>query len=231
MKSSKKGIMIDSFARIIIMVLLVFVAFAFGKKIVGAFVGSDAPQHLDTFAGELSSLKNHESKEAFITLDSGMAVIGFSSGSDEFRCYGCFQGRDTFSDKLLYYSMKKPPGSECSGKSCVCLCLDEFSAAEIDRGESRPLYCKKFYCQAMEQDIAMEIYLEGSIRQKGITMANYPYWENGFMFVRTNNADTPSNGMTPANNEGKQTVCIAKRNLEGKFYVGAYPAPCLGQPE
>ena len=66
-------------------------------------------------------------------------------------------------------------------------------------------------------------------RKKGIDLATYPYWENGFMFVRASNPEIPSNGMTSANTDRKQTVCIAKRKMGDIFYAGAYPAPCLGE--
>lgn len=229
MIKSKKSIMIESLSRIIIMVILVFLAFYIGKKIVGAFSGSDAPKNLQTFADEMNSLKSGESKEAFLTLDSEMAVIGFIKTSAEFRCYGCFQDRETFSDRLLYYAIEKPTNYECKDKACACLCLKGFSAEEITESESRKIFCQKYYCRPIEFDIAPEISLEGPIRLRKITMANYPYWQNGFMFVRANDPDTPSNGMNPTNNERKQIACISGKNMNGNFYVGAYPAPCLSK--
>ena len=227
MIKGKKSLMVETLSRIIIMVILVFLAFYIGKKIVGTFSGSDAPQRLEVFAEEMNSLQNGEIKEAFLIMESGMAVIGFVKNTNEFRCYGCFQDRESFSEKLLYYSMKKPTNSECSEKACACLCFKGFAAGEITESGARKLSCDKTYCRTIDADISPEISLEVPIRLRKITLANYPYWENGFLFVRANDADTPSNGMNPANGERKQTVCIAKRKIGETFYAGAYPAPCI----
>src|SRR3989338_4299878 len=103
MIKGKKSLMVETLSRIIIMVFLVFVAFYIGKKIVGAFSGSDAPKYLEIFAEEMNSLEAGVSKQSFLVMESEMAVVGFSKKSAEFRCYGCFQDRETFSDRLLYY--------------------------------------------------------------------------------------------------------------------------------
>ena len=66
MIKGKKSLMVETLSRIIIMVILVFLAFYIGKKIVGAFSGSDAPQRLEIFAEEMNSLQNGETKEAFL---------------------------------------------------------------------------------------------------------------------------------------------------------------------
>ncbi len=217
---------LEEFVKIILTLILVFLVFKIGEKIAYTFGGSNAPRELENFIKELDELPEGEIKESFIMLDPDMALIGFSKNADEFRCYGCFQGRETFSDQLLYYSRKKPIASECKDKTCICLCLEGFGSVDTKDG-SKILTCKKFFCRTLKQDIASKISLEGPIRFRKITMFNYPYWQNGFFFVRSSNADFPSNGMNPSNQENKQLVCIGKKRLKDETYVGAYPAPCL----
>lgn len=224
----KKGMAIEALMRIIIAVILLFIAIKIGKEVISIFAGSDAPKSLETFTEELNNLDNGVSKQSFIILDSDMAAIGFSKSAAEFRCYGCLSDRE-YSGKLIYYSMKKPAYSECIDKACACVCLGDFSSLPASEGEARELYCRKFYCRTINTDISPKISLQGPLQKKGISLATYPYWENGFMFVRASSPDTPSNGMTSANTGRKQIVCIAKRKIGDSFYVGAYPAPCLDE--
>ena len=219
---------IEALMRIIIAVILLFVAIKVGQKVINIFAGSDAPKSLETFADEINNLQNGESKSEFLILDPDMAVIGFGKNAAEFRCYGCLSDRE-YSDKLLYYSMKKPSYSECIENACACVCLSDFSALPASQGEARELYCRKFYCRTINTDIAPRISLQGPLQKKGVSLATYPYWENGFMFVRAGSPETPSNGMTSPNTDRKQTVCIAKRGIGDIFYTGAYPAPCLSE--
>src|SRR3989338_1854243 len=177
----KKGMAIEALMRIIISVILLFIAIRVGQKVISIFAGSDAPKSLETFTEELNDLKNDESKAAFVILDPDMAVIGFSKRATEFSCYGCLNDKE-YSGKPIYYSMKKPAYSECSDKACACVCLSDFSALPISQGEARELYCRKFYCRTIDMDVAPKISLQGPLQKKGIDLATYPYWENGFMF-------------------------------------------------
>lgn len=224
----KKGFTmgLEEFVKIILTLILVFLVFKIGETIAYTFGGSNAPKELENFLKEIEALPEGETKESFIMLDPDMALIGFSKNADEFRCYGCFQDRETFSERLLYYSRKKPIASECKEKACVCLCLEGFGSVDAVDG-SKSLICKKTFCRTLTQDIAPKISLEGPIRLRKITMLNYPYWQNGVFFVRSSNAEFPSNGMNPSNRENKQLVCIGKKKLNNEVYVGAYPAPCL----
>lgn len=224
----KKGMATEALVRIIIAVILLFIAIKVGQKVINVFAGSDAPKSLEDFTQEINDLKNGESKSAFVILDPDMAVIGFGKSAAEFRCYGCLSDRE-YSGKLIYYAMKKPAYSECSDKACACVCLSDFSALPASEGEARELYCRKFYCRTISIDVAPKISLQGPLQEKGISLATYPYWENGFMFVRASSPETPLNGMTSANTDRKQTVCIAKRKMGDIFYAGAYPAPCLSE--
>ena len=76
-------------------------------------------------------------------------------------------------------------------------------------------------------DIAPKILLQGAIQKKGINSGPYPYWENGFMFIRASSQNTPLNGMINLNSDRTQTVCVSKRKIGDTFYAEAYPAPCL----
>jgi len=224
----KKGFTmgLEEFVKIILTLILVFLVFKIGEKIAYTFGGSNAPKELENFVKELDLLPEGETKESFIMLDPDMALIGFSKTIDEFRCYGCFQDRETYSTQLLYYFRKKPIVSECKDQACVCLCLEDFGSSNAESG-NKALTCKKTFCRPLIYDISPRISLEGPTRFRKITMLNYPYWENGFFFVRSSNADFPSNGINPSNQENKQLVCIGKKRLNNEVYVGAYPAPCL----
>src|SRR3989344_8229792 len=223
--NKKKGMAIEALMRIIIAVILLFIAIRVGQKVISIFAGSDAPKSLETFTEELNDLKNDESKSAFVILDPDMAVIGFSKSATEFRCYGCLNDKE-YSGKLIYYSMKKPAYSECSDKACACVCLSDFSALPASEGEARELYCRKFYCRTLTTDIASDLSLQGPRKRSGVDLPSYPYWQNGFMFVRATSSSTPSNGMNPPNSDRKQAICIAKINRGGNFYSAALPLAC-----
>ncbi|MEK6892280.1 MAG: hypothetical protein AABX25_03785 [Nanoarchaeota archaeon] len=224
----KKGMAIEALMRIIIAIILLFIAIKVGQKVISIFAGSDAPKSLEDFTQELNDLKNGESKSAFVILDPDMAVIGFSKSATEFRCYGCLSDRE-YSGKLIYYAMKKPAYSECSDKACACVCLSDFSALPASEGEARELYCRKFYCRTLTTDIASDLSLQGPSKRSGVDLPSYPYWQNGFMFVRATSSGTPSNGMASPNSDRKQTVCIAKINRDGNFYSAALPLACASQ--
>lgn len=226
---SKKGLAIEALIRIIIAVILLFIAIKVGQKVIDIFAGSDAPKGLESFAEEINGLKRiEEFKSAFIVLDPDMAVIGFSRDAADFRCYGCITDEFSAAGKTIYYTMKKPTYIECKGKPCACVCLGDFSVLPASHGDARELYCRKYYCRSLEIDIAPDVSLQGPLRRSGIDRSSYPYWQNGFMFVRASSPDTPSNGMIPANSERKQAVCIARISREGNPYVAALPLQCAG---
>ena len=230
----KKGMAIEALMRIIIAVILLFIAIKVGQKVASIFSGSDAPKSLETFTDDINNLGNGESKQSFIILDPNMAVIGFSKNAVEFRCNGCIQETAEFKDGVRpsnpnldqYYSMKKPSYSECTNNACVCVCLSDFGVLPNSHGDSRELYCRKFYCRTINTDVSPKIYLQIPLQKKKIVLPAYPYWENGFMFSRRSSSNIPSNGMDTANTERSQVVCITKTKIADIYYSQAYPAPC-----
>ena len=215
--------------RIIIMAVLVVIIFNIGKQVAEAFFGSsNSAQSVENIVAELSSLQNSERRQAFLTLDEGTAVIGFSKNAKEFRCYGCQQVYGTaFSEKLLYYSVDKPSNKECNGKSCICACLKGFTLGSVSGSESK-INCKSFSCKTLNDDLPSKISLEDALKNRNIQIASYPYWENGFFFVRRGSAETPLNVMMPPNDISKITVSIEKKQINNNVFVAACPmAPCI----
>ena len=209
--------------RIIIAIVLVVIVFNIGKKVAFAFFGgSDALQSFENLAKELNSLKD-TSKQTFLSLDEGTAVIGFSKTTREFRCYGCPQ---ILSPTQFYYLVQKPSNDDCKDKPCMCLCLKGFRSSSLSDSESR-ISCDSFYCQTLNEDIAPKLSLEEPLKKRNVQLANYPYWENGFMFVRRKNSETPLNGMPP-NDIKKITLFIERKTTGGNIYLGACPtSPCI----
>lgn len=228
MIKSKKGIVIEALMRIIIMIVLVVIVFNIGKRIANTFFGGDSNlKSFDNFFSEINSLDDG-GKEVFLSMDEGTAVIGFSKNAKEFRCYGCEQVYNSkYSDKLLYYSIKKPSNEYCNGKTCVCLCLKGFRKSPYSGDESK-INCESFSCKELKQDIYSKISLEEALKKKGMSIAVYPYWENGFFYVRSKNTETPLNGMFPPNDIMKTTLYIEKKKINDNVYLGACPLlPCI----
>ena len=221
---NKKAIVVEALMRIIIAVVLVVIVFNIGKKVALAiFGGGDALQSFENLAQEINSFRGIESKQTFLSMDEGTAVIGFSKNTKEFRCYGCPQA---FSPTPFYYSIQKPSNDNCNGKPCMCLCLKGLKSSPLSGSESK-VTCDSFSCQTLTEDISPKISLESSLKKRNIQLENYPYWENGFFFVRRGNAETPLNGM-PSNDIRKITLFIEKKTAGNNVYVGACPtSPCI----
>ena len=181
MMTNKRAILPDTFAGIIISTILFFVVLGIGKVAFDAyFGGSQAIKSLNDFTVELNSqeFKNGEIRQTFLSLEKGMAVIGFSRNTQDFRCYGCPQG---YSENLLYYSINKPTNQECDNKPCVCLCKKDLKI-EATIGDGTKVACGNFICRGLNNDIINKISLESNLREKNIQFQNYPYWEKWLLF-------------------------------------------------
>ena len=218
-----KKAMVEALMRLIIAIVLVVIVLNIGKNIASAFFGgSDALQSFENLAKEINTFRD-ESKQTLLYMDEGTAVIGFSKNMKEFRCYGCPQ---TFSPTPFYYSIQKPSNENCNDKPCVCICLKGFRSSPILGSESK-INCDSFSCQALNEDIAPKISLEESLKKRNVQLASYPYWENGFFFVRRKDSETPLNGMPP-NDIRKITLWIEKKNVGNNNYVAVCPvSPCI----
>lgn len=231
MIKSRKAMIIEALMRIIIAIVLVVIVFKIGKNVAEAFFGgSDALKSFDDFANEINSIRDDEGKQVLLSLDKGTAVMGFSKNSKEFRCYGCEQAYGSaFSQKLLFYSIQKPDNEQCNGKPCMCICLKNLKKGNYVEDESK-VSCESFSCRAIKKNIYNRISLENALKKKGIGTSDYkyPYWENGFFFVRRKNSETPLNGMIPPNDARKITLFIETNKIGQEAYVAACPElPCI----
>lgn len=231
MIKNRKGLVVEALMRIIIAIVLIVIVFKIGKNVAEAvFGGSDALKSFENLANEINDLKDDEGKQALLSLDEGNAVIGFSKNSKEFRCYGCEQVYGLLSSpNLLFYSIKKLSNEQCNDKSCICMCLKNLKKEDYIGDESK-VSCESFSCRSIKEDIYNKVSLENALKKKGIGTSGYkyPYWENGFYFVRRKNTDTPLNGMIPPNDIRKITLFIEKKNIGSTTYVAACPElPCI----
>lgn len=224
---NRKGL-IEALMRIIIMAVLVVIVFNIGKKVAeAAFGGNDALQSLENLANEMDSLREGQSTQAFLSMDEGMAVIGFGKSGNEFRCYGCEQATiTTFTPTILYSSVAKPSNKECSNSACICACFK--STLNQEPSGNFKINCESTSCKSLKFDIPKKISLDMALKSRNIQIATYPYWENGFFFVRSNvGKNTPLNGM-PYNFDRKITLYIEKKLANNEILVAACPlAPCI----
>ena len=233
--NSKKGLIIEALIRTVIAVILVVVVLNIGKnagEAAGLWGTSQSMKSLGNLADKLNSpdLKDGDSRQEFITLDKGTALIGFSKNTKEFKCYGCQQVYGSaFSDKLLYYSIDKPSNRECAVNACICACSKDFALGAISDTQTK-INCGSFSCRTLNDDLPSRISLEDALKNRNIQIASYPYWENGFFFARRGSAETPLNGMMPPNDAIKITVYIEKKQINNNAFVAACPmAPCIQQ--
>ena len=221
---NRKGLIIEALMRIIIMVVLVVIVFNIGKKVAeAAFGGNDALQSLDNLANEMNSLQERRSTQAFLSMDEGMTIIGFSKSGNEFRCYGCQQATIAApSQNVLYSSITKPPNKECSNSACICACFK--STLNQEPSGNFKINCESISCKSLKFDVPKKISLETALESQNIQLGGmYPYWENGFMFARRKvGANTPLNGML-YNDERKITLYIEKKLANNEILVAACP--------
>lgn len=231
--------MVEILMRIGIALVLLFAAFKFGKSAASIiFDKSEATESFNKLADDINSLKlgtgeDFVIKPTFISLDRGTAFIGFSKNTREFRCYGCINPKAFQREGEFYYSINKPSNEECNNKPCVCFCKKDFVRVSqslenaLSRNEVK-ISCGTFICRKLNEDIVNRISLEDSLRKRGQTLISYPYWENGFFFVRIKDDKTPLDGMVPPNEVRKLRIGIEKKKVNGQVYVTACPdLPCI----
>lgn len=231
MIKNKKGIIVDALIRIIIAILVVLAVFNIVKRVAEAFFGgNEALQSFENLIDKMNSLENDEGKQIIVSMDEGNAIVGFSKSIKEFRCYGCLQTNSKyFSANLLYYSIEKPSNSACNNNPCACVCLKGLSADSnsgyILNANFVNVNCERFSCKTLKDDVPTKISLETALKKKNILLADYPYWENGFFFVRSKDV---SNGINLLEDIKKVIVYIEKRTINQNNYVAACPElPCV----
>ena len=230
MIKDKKGFALEALLRTTIAVVLAYIAiFHIGKPAAEAAFGSnDASQSFDRFVNEINSLQEGPGKQSLVALDEGTAVIGFSKNTKEFKCHVCQTVYGQAYSELYYYSINKPSNPECSDKACACLCVKGLTIDQSS-GTERKINCGQFSCRTLNKDIDIvaKISLEDALKKRGVSIATFPYWENGFFFVRRKNPSTPLNGMPP-NDARDITLFIEKKRLNQELYVGVCPSlPCI----
>ncbi|MBI2541388.1 hypothetical protein HYV80_01640 [Candidatus Woesearchaeota archaeon] len=231
MIKSRKGVAlpVEFLVRVLFMIFLVIVVFNVGKEagkyIFAGFFGTDLEKNFEEFADELNKpfTANAPSRQAFITLDSNTAIIGFSTSADSFRCFGC--GSES-PDITSFFD--KPNSNECSGKSCVCLCPKPL---QINTG-TKPyeMKCDKIKCIAINKDIAETVELKNYIDKiEKETQVEYRYlknakWTGGFLFERHSRGDFVSNGI-PQPQGRKFSVYVNKEGTGDNFFLSVCPGP------
>lgn len=225
----RKGVAlpVEFFVRVLLMIFLVIVVFNIGKEagkyIFSGFFGTDLEKNFMEFADELNKpfTADVPSRQAFITLDSNTAIVGFSTSADSFRCFGC--GSES-SDITSFFD--KPNANECSGKSCVCLCPKPL---QIDKGKKPyEMKCDKIKCIPINKDIAETVELKNYIDKiEKETQAEYRYlknakWTGGFLFERHSRGDFVSNGL-PQPQGRRFSVYVNKEGTGDKFFLSICP--------
>lgn len=159
-----------------------------------AILDEDDLGKFNALVDELSELPSGKSVSAKIMLSKGNAVIGIGSGADAFKCYGC--PRDIMSSRTLVYEFPRSKTTNCGGDSCICRCagVGQSPIVEFERYE---ITCTSIACRKVGFELLQRISLEPIFREEEITRAEYPYWENGFFYVRAKSGgdrETPFNG-------------------------------------
>ena len=247
MISNKRGAgteTIEILLRVIVALVLLYYAFKFGKSAADIFLGkSEAIDSLNQLAKDMNALqldgnRNFISKETFIYLDKGSAIVGFSKNAKEFRCYSCEESNSEYQPDMILtniifysYSIDKPFNQECNDKPCICFCKKDFIKGELD-GDQIKITCGSFVCSSLDTDIYIRIPLQEALKSNGINLALPPYWENGFFFNRAKlpktYPNTMSNGMMFPNYESKLKIGIEKKKINNQIYVAAcMKLPCL----
>lgn len=220
-----KGLAVEHLARTIIMISLVIVVLFIIKDPAEAALkslfSSNLESSLKEFVGEIDNLQVR-SKQIFLPLDKNTAIIGFSSKTKEFRCFGC--GLDT-KDVTSY--INKPDSEQCKDRACICLC---YSLKLPDtRGKySYEMKCERMSCEVLKKDLFDVIehknYLE-KLEKQGQTdysKLKNARWEGGFLFEKHSRGDFVSNGL-PQKQEPKFTVVVIQENTVDDVYVAVCP--------
>lgn len=229
MLSHKKGLVLSALMRVIIAIVTLVVVFSACSEIADIFMGNKASaNNFPQFVDEFNSLKNFEARESIITLPEDAAIIGFSEGAGQFRCIAC---GNQYSPNEYYFEIEKPDNAACESTSCACVCFGtSLGGQERQRNaDVRPFNCEQASCKKITHKILESTSLEAALRDEGRQLVNYPKWENGFIFIRS---DSVSNGYTPAGSkrERRFTVSIERQDIDGEPRVAACPVlPCFPQ--
>ena len=229
MIKGKKGVSlpVEFLVRVLIMIFLVIVVFnigkTVGKSLFSGFFGNDLEKNFDEFANELNKpfTVDVPSRQAFITLDTNTAIIGFST-SKSFECLSC--GSGSLGTTSVF---EKPNIEECNGKSCVCLCP---KALQMTGSNPYKMKCDKIKCKSLNKGLAESIELKNYIekaereQQRDYSFLKNAKWNGGFLFERHSRGTFTSNGL-PQPLGRRFTVYINKAGTEDKFYLAVCPGP------
>lgn len=222
----KKGLVLNALMRIIIAIVTLFFVFKACTAVADVFTGTKGyTSSFSQFVDEVNTLKNLEAREAIVTLPEASAIIGFAKSTDQFRCIGC---GNQFSSTEYFFEIPKPDNEACKTTSCACLCFDASLGEQSQQGNFniRPFNCEQASCKKITHDIMEVISLEKAVRDQGRQLANYPKWEGGFIFIRS---DDISNGYKKEENR-RFTVAIERQDIGGGPRVAACPVlPCFPQ--
>ena|SRR3989338_271837 len=135
----------------------------------------------DKLVDELEKLPSGKSVGTVIKLNSGNAIIGINKGADAFKCHGCHQ--DIYSPETLVYEFPRNKASGCGSDSCICRCagIEQKPIVGFERYE---LTCSSISCRKVNFELLQRVSLEEIFKEEEITKSEYPYWENGFFYVR-----------------------------------------------
>lgn len=232
MIKGKKGVSlpVEFLVRVLIMIFLVIVVFnvgkTVGKSLFSGFFGNDLEKNFDEFVDELNKPFSIDvpSRQAFITLDTNTAIVGFSSSSNNFKCFNCGSGN---SRAPLTSEFEKPAINECRGKSCVCLCP---KGLQITDSNPYKMKCDKMKCRTINKELAESVELKNYIekiereQQTDFSFLKNAKWTGGFLFERHSRNTFTSNGL-PQPPGRRFTVYVNKDGTEDKFYITLCPGP------
>jgi hypothetical protein len=224
-KISRKGVGFIDFVRIALGVALFMVSCSIVGKVYDSAKGGVGAQSSEKLANQLNSLSLGEAPQVLLTLDKESAIVGFSKNTADFRCVGCPKELRTGGNRYAY-TIQKPAVPECTAKPCVCFCSRPTSAG-IENTQTIELYkltCKSFTCTSLSTDIPSFTSLEKAFPAATLGEREYPYWQNGFFFARS---DSISNGVRM--NSQQQITAYLESNALGKdTFSNACPRlPCV----
>jgi hypothetical protein len=200
-KFGKKAIALLALITTLIAVISVIAALAITKDIAGKFFGGRAElKYFREFVDNINSMKEPGSAPYSIALSKGSAIIGIAKNKPGFICHNCKRAVLIGMTKLTGdFRFARPDNEECAiENSCICLCRN--SKAE----KNDEIACSKIICEELNFDIIEKITIS---KDKGI------YWENGFLYSRFNDRDTPFNGVY-AGYQGRNTAAYYSKTLE-----------------
>ena len=226
----KKAIVFEAFARILLMIIAIWVVFNVGKLIAqAAGIGrSNIGEEFDRLVNQINELKAGDVNHIFVTLDSNTAMVGFSKSSTRYECYNC----GTEKNGLTSF-FKKPDKAECNGKACICLCNNWLSKDTPEYSISNIPYelkCDGMKCLELKegQDLAgvteLKLYFEeiSKTEPQKYDKLMSARWEGGFMLERHSRGDFVTNAL-PSSNLRRFTVFIDKEQRGDIIFTTVCP--------